>query len=171
MLVEQGINNYAVYEDVNTFYGMSEVTLPEIAMLTEELKGAGISGALNMPFSGHVEAMSMTMNFRAPTREAIALSEQRNHTLDLRASQQYRDNQNGIVKQQAVKHVVVGSPTKFVPGKLGVATTADTSVEMSVTYYALFVEGRLVTEVDPINFKYVVNGIDYLADVRKALGM
>jgi P2 family phage contractile tail tube protein len=171
MQVEQGINNFAVYENATMFYGMAEVQLPEISMMAEELKGAGISGAINAPFAGHVEAMSMTLSFRAATREAIALSEQRNHQLDLRASQQYRDNASGTFKQQAVKHIVVGAPTKFVPGKLGVAASGETSVEMSVTYYALFLEGKLVTEVDPINFKFVVNGVDYLGDVRHALGM
>ena len=44
MKVENGVTNFAVYEDATEYYGMAEVTLPEIASLAEEVKGAGISG-------------------------------------------------------------------------------------------------------------------------------
>jgi phage tail tube protein FII len=42
--IDEIITNYAVYEDAVEYLGMSEVTLPEVSMLTEEIKGAGIAG-------------------------------------------------------------------------------------------------------------------------------
>ena len=33
----------------------------------------------------------------------------------------------------------------------------------------MYLDGKKVVEVDPLNFIYMVNGKDYLADVRKAL--
>ena len=44
MKVDNGTTNFAVYEDATEFYGMAEVTLPEISQIAEEVKGAGISG-------------------------------------------------------------------------------------------------------------------------------
>ena len=164
MKVDNGTTNFAVYEDATEFYGMAEVTLPEITQITEEVKGAGISGV------GHIEAMTLTLNFRSVTADAVKLAEPRNHQLDLRAAQQYWDNTAGKFVQQAVKHVLMVTPTKFAPGKLAPAASAEASGEYAATYFATYIDGKKVLEIDIINFIYYVNGTDYLADVRKALG-
>ena len=44
MKIENGVTNFAVYEDATEYYGMAEVTLPEITQISEEVKGAGIAG-------------------------------------------------------------------------------------------------------------------------------
>ena len=111
MKVDNGTTNFAVYEDATEFYGMAEATLPEISQITEEVKGAGIAGAFNGAFVGHIEAMTLTLNFRSVTADAIKLAEPRNHQLDLRAAQQYWDNSAGKFIQQAVKHVLMVTPT------------------------------------------------------------
>ena len=63
MKVDNGTTNFAVYEDATEFYGMAEATLPEISQITEEVKGAGIAGAFNGAFVGHIEAMTLTLPF------------------------------------------------------------------------------------------------------------
>lgn len=170
MKVENGVTNFAVYEDATEYYGMAEVTLPEIASLTEEVKGAGISGVFNGAFVGHVEAMTLTLNFRSVTADVIKLLEPRNHQIDLRASQQAWDSAAGRFKQTAVKHVLMVTPTKLAPGKLAPASPAEASGEFAVTYFATYIGGVRKVEIDILNFIFFVNGVDYLADVRKALG-
>lgn len=59
--------------------------LPEITQISEEVKGAGIAGTFDGTFVGHLEAMSLTLNFRSVTTDAIKLAEPRKHQLDLRA--------------------------------------------------------------------------------------
>ena len=161
MKVDNGTTNFAVYEDATEFYGMAEVTLPEITQITEEVKGAGISGAFNGAFVGHIEAMTLTLNFRSVTADAVKLAEPRNHQLDLRAAQQYWDNTAGKFVQQAVKHVLMVTPTKFAPGKLAPAASAEASGEYAATYFATYIDGKKVLEIDIINFIYYVNGTDY----------
>ena len=119
MKIENGVTNFAVYEDATEYYGMAEVTLPEITQISEEVKGAGIAGTFDGTFVGHLEAMSLTLNFRSVTTDAIKLAEPRKHQLDLRAAQQSWDNSTGRYVQQAVKHVLVVNPKKFAPGKAG----------------------------------------------------
>ena len=55
-------------------------------------------------------------------------------------------------------------------GKLAPASSAEASGEYPVTYYATYIDGKKVLEIDILNFIYYVNGVDYLEDVRKALG-
>lgn len=170
MKVDNGTNTFAVYEDATEYYGMAEATLPEIVTKAAEVTGAGIGGAFNAPFVGQTEAMNLTLNFRRVSKDVTKLAEPRNHQIDLRGAQQYWDNTAGKFKIQAVKYVLIATPTKFGPGKLANASPTDSSCEFSVTYFAAFIEGEKVMEVDVLNCIYFVNGVDYAEDIRKALG-
>ena len=168
--VNESIINFAVYENAVEYYGMAEVTLPEITNLTEEVKGAGISGTFESVVLGHLEAMSLTLNFRTLVKDAISLLEPRDHVIDLRAAQQSKDTVSGKTVVTPVKHVMVVKPKKLSPGKVAPASAADASGEYAVTYWALYIDGEKVLEIDILNFIYKVNNTDYLAEVRAALG-
>lgn len=57
--INESIINFAVYENAVEYYGMAEVTLPEITNLTAEVTGAGISSTFESVVLGHLEAMSL----------------------------------------------------------------------------------------------------------------
>ncbi len=168
--IDEAVVNFAVYEDATEYLGMSEVTLPEISSLAEEITGAGIAGNVEAVVLGHIEAMTLTLNFRTVTTAAIRLAEPRIHRIELYAAQQNENTNTGKLETVRVKHVMNVKPKKFAPGKLAVASAADASGEYAVSYYALYVNGSKVIEVDPLNFIYYINGTDYLSDVRSALG-
>lgn len=168
--VDELIINFSVYEDAVEYLGMSEATLPEVSNLAEEITGAGIAGNVEAVVLGHIEAMTLTLNFRTVTKAAIRLAEPRIHNIDLRAAQQVRNTQTGKIETVAAKHVMKVTPKKFAPGKLAAASAADASGEYAVSYYALHLDGKRMVEIDPLNFIYYINGTDYLVDVRKALG-
>lgn len=168
--IDEVITNFAVYEDAVEYLGMAEVTLPEVSNIAEEITGAGIGGNIEAIVLGHVEAMTLTMNFRTVTAAAIKLAEPRQHKIDLRAAQQEQNTRTGTIETRAVKHILRVKPKKYAPGKLAAASTADASGEYAVAYYAIYIDGAKKLEIDPLNFIYYVNGKDYLAEVRKALG-
>lgn len=168
--IDETVISFAVYEDANEYLGISEATLPEISNITEEISGAGIGGKLESVALGTIEAMTLTLNFRTVTPNAVKLHEPRPHQLDLRAAHQERDSTNGTINTVAVKHVLLAMPKKLNLGKLATASTADVSGEFAVSYFATYIDGVKKIEIDPINYIYYVNGVDYLADVRKALG-
>ena len=168
--VDEVISNFAVYEDAVEFLGMSEATLPEVENVAEEMSGSGIGGKLESIVLGHVEAMTLTLNFRTVTAAAIKLAEPRLHRLDLRAAQQEQNTRTGIIETRSVKHILRVKPKKFSPGKLAAASAADASGEYAVYYYAINIDGVKKIEIDPLNFIYIINGIDYMKDIGKALG-
>lgn len=168
--ISEAVINFAIYEDSTEYLGMAEVTLPELSNMTEDVKGAGIAGSYSSVIQGHIESMSLTLNFRTMTRDVVKLYEQRNHTLDLRLAQQGKDTTAGVVTTTPVKHIMIVQPKKLSPGKVAPASPADASAEFAVTYWATYIDGEKVLEIDMLNFIYNVNGTDYLADVRKALG-
>ena len=83
-------------------------------------------------------------------------------------------NQKGL-PQEVDRSITLAKYTELwlqtiAPGKLAPAASAEASGEYAATYFATYIDGKKVLEIDIINFIYYVNGTDYLADVRKALG-
>ena len=70
----------------------------------------------------------------------------------------------------ADKYVMVVVPKTTTMGQVAPASPADASGTYSVYYYAGYKDGKKLWEIDPFNQICVINGVDYLADVRKALG-
>lgn len=166
----QAIINFAVYEDATDYIGISEATLPDIAFLTQEISGAGIAGNIESVIIGHMEAMTLTLNFRTVREAQMKLATPKVHNIDLRVAQQDYDSTGGALKTMGVKHVFKATPKKTAPGKVAPASTADGSGEYAVSYYAVYIDGVKNTEIDPLNFICLVDGVDYLEEVRKILG-
>ena len=167
---DESVINFAVYEDSVEYVGMAGVTLPNLAAIVQTLSGAGIAGNVEVPILGHYDVMSLTLNFRTTTEHSVRLSEPRRHNIDLRMAQQIEDTVAGEVKVQSIKHVLVVVPKTDTGGTVAPAAPTNGSGEYSVRYWATYIDGAKVREIDPLNFICVVNGVDYLADVRKAIG-
>lgn len=167
---DESVINFAVYEDGVEYVGMATATLPNLSAIVQTLSGAGIAGNVEVPVLGHYDVMSLTLNFRTTTEQSVCLSEPRRHNIDLRVAQQIEDTVAGEVKVQSVKHVLVVVPKTDTGGSIAPAAPTNGSGEYSVRYWATYIDGAKVREVDPLNFICEVNGVDYLADVRKAIG-
>ena len=170
MNFDESVINFAVYEDSVEYVGMAGVTLPNLAAIVQTLSGAGIGGNVEVPVLGHYDVMSLTLNFRTTTEHSVRLSEPRRHNIDLRMAQQIEDTVAGEVKVQSIKHVLVVVPKTDTGGTVAPAAPTNGSGEYSVRYWATYIDGSKVREIDPLNFICEVNGVDYLADVRKAIG-
>ena len=167
---DESVINFAVYEDSVEYVGMAGVTLPNLAAIVQTLSGAGIAGNVEVPVLGHYDVMSLGLNFRTTTEHSVRLSEPRRHNIDLRMAQQIEDTVAGEVKVQSIKHVLVVVPKTDTGGTIAPAAPTNGSGEYSVRYWATYIDGAKVREIDPLNFICEVNGVDYLADVRKAIG-
>lgn len=170
MKFQQTVVNFAVYEDKTEFMGIADVQLPDLTALTQQISGAGIAGNIEAVIPGHFDAMTMTFNFRTTTTAAIKMSEPRRHNIDIRVANQVEDTVAGRILTESVKHVLVVIPKKDGGGKLAPASATDASGEYAVRYWATYVDGKKIREIDPMNSICNINGVDYLADVRRALG-
>ena len=144
--MDQSIINFKVYEDSVEYVGMAQATLPDLTALTQSISGAGIAGNVESVILGHFDAMTLGLNFRTVTDQSVKLV-------------------------RAVKHILVVIPKSDKGGSVAPAAPSNGSGEYAVRYWATYIDGKKVREVDQLNFICYVNGTDYLADVRKALGM
>lgn len=167
---DESVINFAVYEDGVEYVGMAGVTLPNLSAIVQTLSGAGIAGNVEVPVLGHYDVMSLGLNFRTTTEQSVRLSEPRRHNIDLRYAVQDEDPVAAAVQIRAIKHILVVIPKTHTPGTVAPATPENGTGEFAVRYWATYIDGKKVREIDPLNFICLIDGTDYLADVRKALG-
>jgi len=117
-----------------------------------------------------VDAMSLTLNFRSATDAAVSLMAPKRHNIDLRVAEQNWDTSKIAKTISADKYVMVVIPKSTKPGSVAPASAADASGEYSVYYYAGYKDGKKLWEIDPWNYICNIGGVDYMKDVRKALG-
>ena len=168
--MDQLVNSFDIYEDGERYLGTASVTLPTLNNVTQTVSGAGIAGNSEVIAVGHPDTMTMTVNYRVTTPESISLSAPRRHTIELLLSQQAEDPVSNEIVPRQEKHTMVVLPKSHNLGTAAPAAPSNRSGEYIVRYWATWLDGEKVREIDPFNFKYEVNGTDYLAPYRTALG-
>lgn len=169
MIFDQGTIELAVYEDSVEYCGIAKVTRPDVNFLTQSIQGAGLGGNIEAIYP-HLDAMTLGLDFRSITEQNVKLAEPRRHQIELRTAQQHEDTVAGTVEAIATKDVMIVIPKSTKGGNIAPASPTDGSGEYAVRYWAQYIDGKKVMELDPMNYICLINGTDYLANVRAALG-
>lgn len=171
-IVPERLTAFRVYVDGTTdLKGVADIQLPSFESMTETVKGAGIAGEYESPTLGHFQSMKVGLNWRTVTKEMFSILRQKAQRIDCRGAFQEYDAAAGkyIIRQTRV--VVQGPPTKGEPGKFETGSNTDGSSEIEALYLKVDIDGKTVVELDKLNYICRIDGIDYLADVRTALGI
>lgn len=162
--------NLEIYEDSINLLGVAKVQLPSIAYPCVTISGAGMMGNMEVPLYGMVDTMTTIINWLTPHGDAVKLLSPEKHQLDMRVCEENWDVTQAEVGTWADKYVMLVRPKTFTPGNIAPMAAADTSGEYVVYYFAAYKDGKQLWEVDKRNMKCVIDGVDYMAPVRKALG-
>lgn len=162
--------NLEIYEDSVNLLGVARVQLPSITYPVVNISGAGMMGNMEVPLYGMVDAMSTTITWLTPHGDAVKLMSPKKHQLDMRVAEEYWDVNQAEVGLWADKYVMLVRPKTTNPGTVAPMAAADTTGEYAVYYYAAYKDGKQLWEIDKRNMKCVVDGVDYMEPVRKALG-
>ena len=163
--------SYRAYKDGKDMLGTVDVQLPDLELLSDTIKGAGIAGEIDSPTLGAYASMGLSLNWRTITGDVVYLTRQEAHQLEFRGAIQVYDAAEGKHKVVSQKIVVKAIPKKTSLGKLAVASGQETTSEFEVIYIKVFLDGKEKIEVDKLNFICKINSRDILSEVRTALGL
>lgn len=170
-VVPSHLNNFEFYLNGGKKPGVVDVTLPNLESKTTTITGAGISGDIDMPVSGHTSNLTVEMNFRTTEETVLEMAEIRAYDFELFGAVETYDAGTGEYITKSLRVMLRLLPTTVELGKLSPAETMDTKLTGSVIYLKVSVDGVTKIEVDKLNYIYYVNGTDFLAKIRTALGM
>lgn len=163
--------NFEVYYGSTRKLGMGTVDLPELTPKTVTIAGAGIAGEMNFPSSTMLENMEVTIHWRTIHNDLTLLNEPKAHSLTLRSAQRNYDSASGKFKIQAVKIDLRGVPSKMTLGKFEQSSETESESTLTLDYLKLTVDNTVKVEFDRFNYIYKVDGTDYLAGIKTALGL
>ena len=170
-IVPEKGTNFKVYLNGTDLLGIAEGNFPSGDFMTSEVKGAGLAGVIDSPVLGHMNSITVTLNWRTTTPSFMRLAAPVAHTLDMYASHAGFDAGRGIYSSHGV-HVFMKAVTKkWDLGKLVVGETTSTESEHEVYYMKVFMNDSEVFEVDKYNYIFKVYNTDYLYQTRRELGM
>lgn len=171
MNIPDKVANFTCYVDGSTeLAGMVDLQLPSIEYMTETLTGAGIAGEIESITPGHTSPMTFSVNFRSLADKNLSLVKPKNYAFEAKGALQETDPKTKQIIIRNLSVEVRGYPKKVDLGKLGVAKTSDTSGEFTCEYIKVQIDGKVYTEIDKHNMVCVIDGVDYLAEIRAALG-
>ena len=165
------LQNFRLYRDDTALIGTVDVELPELESLTETLSGSGIAGEIESPVTGHFKSLACKLKYRALTQDLLSLAAPKGHLLTARGSVQTYDAGGAAYGSYGVKVVMQGPVKKLGSGKMETGKKQDNGVEVECFYLKIAVDGQDCVEIDKLNCKFVVDGVDYLAATRVHLGM
>lgn len=163
------LKNFNAFMDGVSYAGVAqEVALPKLARKTEKMRAGGMNGEVSIDlgqepleaevtFGGHVADVYKT--YGKSKADAVLL----------RFAGAYGNDQTG--NTDAVEVVMRGRSTEIDPGKGKAGDKTELKVKLALTYYKLVSNGTTLIEIDLLNFVEIINGVDMLADQRKALGL
>lgn len=170
--IDEGVINYALYEDGNRYLGIATVEMPNKTSKSFTMNGAGIAGDIDIPVIAHRDAMTMKINFRDTSEAAYILAEERVHLIDLRVVHQNLSVDAGEVGISGHKFVAKIMPKSLSGGTLSPASSQAVSGEYSVLSIKEYIDGKCVSDIDPTAFRDVDHtGKDRAEAIRKALGI
>lgn len=162
------INAANIYADGVKLVGHTgAVELPKLKPLSSSVEGFGILGSFEDPSMGLFENFEVKMNFRTLEEEGVELIYS-NKNITLRASVQGTSTEGGT-SFTGLRVVMRGACTEYDPGKVEQGKSMDGSASFDLTYYKLERNEKVLLEVDKLNAKFVLNGVDMLKKVRSLI--
>lgn len=174
MKIPEKINRFRAYvgtvTSANQLVGITaETTLPTFEMMSETLSLAGTNGEIDSPSPGQFKSATIEIGFSNISREMFELVADDSKALILRGPQETLDQATqgkGFV-QRAV--TCKGMTKSINYGKLKKGGYGEPSITKEVLYYKDEYDGTVVTEIDKLNDKWVVNGKNMMADIEEML--
>lgn len=168
--IPEKVVNFNVYTNTEKLVGVTdEVTLPDFDSMTETVSGAGIAGEYESPTIGHFSSQELEIQFRTISDPSFNLFNSVGKSIVLRAAQGSYDVSEGKASYRPLKITVRGIPKGLALGKLGVGAPTETTNKIEVLYLKIEENGRTLLEFDKLNYVFIVNGDDVMADIRNSI--
>lgn len=168
MAARDVIKNINLFVDGRGYAGqIDDFNPPKLSLQTEEFRGGGMDGPIDLEMG--MEKLVTDFSLISYDRDVLSLWGVRKGATVPFVAREALESFDGTVTP--VKHTMRGKIIEHDPGSHKPGTAPKLKTSMSLTYYKLEHGGRLVHEIDVENMVRTIDGVDVLAEIRRALGM
>lgn len=164
MAIPRVIRNFNAFVDGISYFGVAaEAKLPQLKIMTEAHRGAGMDGPVGIDMGTEGMTSEITLSEWKPELLAKTGTQQR-FVLRPAAAGDAGDVDTIIAS-------IGGLITAAETGDLKPGTNATLKLMMDVRTYRLEINGTVIHDVDLVNGRRIVGGVDQLVDIRRAMGV
>lgn len=171
MIYPNGHLDYMMYENGGPLIGVAKISMGAISQKTTTVTGAGVMGDVEVPLGGMIDVMTLTLEFLSVADAALKLAKPEWHQVEWRVADQFFNSSTRNEDTEQLRFVAVIRPKSFNHGDFATASAANVTGEYSMNYYAVYRQGKKIIEIDPLAHIYMIDGTDYGAKIRKAIGL
>lgn len=167
-MIPQTLVNMNLFVDGKGFAGqVTEVTLPKLKRKTDEHRAGGMDGPIKMSMGMEIMEASFSLT-GMPTDALIffGLADDTAFNGSFRGA--FKDQKGAVV---AVIATLRGMLEEVDPGSWKAGEKSETKYNIAPSYYKLEVDGKVIYELDPVNYIRMINGKDEAAEERSAIGV
>lgn len=159
------------YLNGENYYGrMEEVTLPDLKWKMTDHKAMGMGGAIELPAGNDKMEMKLKLNSLYESAMTAFANPYVEQLIILRGNVQVWEG-NDMVGEKAAVAFIRGKSKGLPPIGLKHQDNPDLETTIAVTAYKLEVDGVELFDVDYLQQKFVVDGVDLWAQRRANLGI
>ncbi|MBU3823471.1 MAG: phage major tail tube protein [Candidatus Oceanisphaera merdipullorum] len=171
MALPRKLKHLNIFLDGGNWVGLAESFTPaKLTRKFEKYRGGGMPGSVDIDMGLDDDALSTS--FVVGGYEANLLRKMgaaKADAVSLRFSGAYQRDDTGEVS--SVEIVCRGRFTERDGGEQKTGENTQTTMNMTNVYYKEIVDGEVLYEVDVLNMVEIVNGVDMMAEHRRAIGL
>jgi P2 family phage contractile tail tube protein len=165
------LKNLNLFNDANSYLGVvKSATLPPLGRKMEGYRGGGMNGPVKADLGFSDDGIQF--EWKTGGLDLIALKQfgaVNASGVALRFTGSFQ--QDDTAEISAVEVVMRGRHETIEMGDAQPGEDTEHSITTTCTYYKLIVDNEEIIEIDLLNFIEMVDGVDMLAEQRKALGI
>jgi P2 family phage contractile tail tube protein len=171
MAMPKKLKNMNMFNDAGSYRGLSKsLTLPDLARKMEAFRGAGMDGPVKVDLGHSDDGIQIEHTVGGLDLITIRQYGITNASgVGLRWTGAYQQDDDGAVT--AVEIVARGRHETYSFGEAEPGEDTEHTITTTCTYYKLIVNGRVEVEIDLLGMVFIVDGVDRLAEQRKAIGL
>lgn len=162
------LKHFQLFVDGVGFAGNAdEVQLPSLSIVEEEFRAGGMDAPIGIDMGMEKLEASFTLpKFSKEVLGQFGLAEGSDTQLTVRASLESIDGTKTPVVVSMRGKIKSAEPSSFQAGQ-----KASWAFTVSLRYYRYDQGGSIIHEIDVLNMKRVINGVDQLAQHRTNIGL
>lgn len=166
--VYNNIEDHRLLDGKTVVEDVTKVGLPTIKHPTTTIDVAGMTAAVDMPNTTHVDAMDYSIHHNNGANCSL-LATPGKHKQEFRTVRQVYDVATASIKHVSVKFRLVGIHVSTEKGDLETGSPYGSTEKYSCLRYEEEVEGKIVTLIDAMAGIIKYNGKTYSDDVKNLL--
>ena len=163
------LKNFNLFNDGESFVGqVAEVELPKLSRKMEEWRGGGMSGSVSLDMGMEKLEIGITCGgFMRTLFKQFGIAKADGVLLRFAGSYERDDT----FEVDAVEVVCRGRIQELEPGNAKAGDKSEMKATYHLTYYKLSINGEDLIEIDVVNMIEIIDGVDRLAEQRRAIGV